>query len=239
MRKLIRTLQVYFPILLDMKFVVMRFYRNTLKKPFEEDFNALSLFPLCGRVLFLDVGANRGQSTDAILMKRPDARVHLFEPNEELCRNLQKMFGANDGVFIHNCGLGDEVTEGLLVVPFYKKWMFDGLASFDAAKAEDWLKGRIFFYDERFVSQRQLRCRVKRLDDLALAPFFMKIDVQGYEYKVLKGGEQTLRKHEPVLLIEAPGKDIIDFLQELGYDFYAYDRGRFRSGMRGRLNTFF
>ena len=239
MKKLIRTLQVYFPFLLDTKFVVVRWYRNTLKKPFEDDFNALSLFPPVGGAVFLDVGANRGQSTDAILMKRPDARVHLFEPNEHLHRKLQKMFSGQDGVVIYNSGLGDETTEEVLIVPFYRKWMFDGLASFDAVEAREWLKGRMFFYDDRFVSLRGLKCRVERLDDLGLSPFFIKIDVQGYEFKVLKGGEQTLRNHEPVLLIETSGNEIVEFLRDLGYDFYAYDRGRFRRGMRGALNTFF
>src|SRR4051794_36403797 len=86
-KKLLRTLQVHFPSLLDTKFRVMRFYRNALKAPFEYDFNALPLFHADGAV-FLDVGANRGQSTDAILMNLSNVRIHLFEPNELLFRKL-------------------------------------------------------------------------------------------------------------------------------------------------------
>ena len=77
-KKLLRTLQTNFPYLLDTKFTLMRLYRNKLGIPFEKDFHALQLFPNIGEVLFLDVGANRGQSTDAILMQTKNSRVQLF-----------------------------------------------------------------------------------------------------------------------------------------------------------------
>jgi len=204
LKKLLRTVQTRFPGFLDTKFRVMRFYRNTLRIPFENDFNALSLFPEVSGALFLDVGANRGQSTDAILMKRKHIKIHLFEPNELLCGQLKDAFGSNENIVINSFGLGDETTEGVLVVPVYKQWLFDGLGSFNEAEAADWLKGRMFFFDERFLTLRKSRCRIKKLDDLGLAPFFIKLDVQGYEYKALKGGEKTITTHEPVLLIESP-----------------------------------
>jgi hypothetical protein len=175
LKKLLRTVQTCFPGLLDTKFRVMRFYRNTLGIPFENDFNALSLFPQ------VDV----------------------------------------------------------LVVPVYKQWPFDGLASFNEAEAADWLKGRIFFFKERFLTLRKSRCSIKRLDDLGLAPFFIKLDVQGYEYKALQGGEKTITTHEPVLLIESPNDGLVAYLMELGFYLYAFDRGRFVPGIRGAPNTFF
>ena len=239
LKKLLRTVQTCFPWLLDTKFRVMRFYRNTLGIPFENDFNALSLFPPVEGALFLDVGANRGQSTDAILMKRKQIKIHLFEPNELLCSKLRDIFGRNKNIVINSFGLGDENTEGVLVVPIYKRWPFDGLASFNEAEAADWLKGRIFFFKERFLTLRKSRCCIRRLDDLGLAPFFIKLDVQGYEYKALKGGEKTITTHEPVLLIESPNDRLVAYLMELGFYLYAFERGRFVPGIRGAPNTFF
>jgi hypothetical protein len=127
----------------------------------------------------------------------------------------------------------------VLFVPFYKNWMFDGLASFNVDEANGWLKGRVYFYDERSVRLRESRCKIRRLDDLDLSPFFIKLDVQGYEYKALKGGEETLRKHQPVLLIETPNQKTREFLTGLGYTPYAYEAGRFKSSEYGSLNTFF
>lgn len=239
MKKLLRTLQVQFPFLLETKFKLMRFIRNGLGIPFENDFHALSLFPGIDEALFLDVGANRGQSTDAILMKRKNIRIHQFEPNELLCDKLKDLFSGNERIVINNFGLGDETGEKVLFVPFYKKWMFDGLASFHEDQARNWLKGRVFFYSERFLTLHKSRSRIKRLDELGLAPFFIKLDIQGYEYRALRGGEQTIRTYEPVLLIETPDDRVIYYLKGLGYEFYAFKQGKLIPGIRGKLNTFF
>jgi FkbM family methyltransferase len=239
LKKLLRTAQTCFPWLLDAKFSAMRFTRNTLGIPFENDFNALSLFPQVDGALYLDVGANRGQSTDAILMNRKDIRLQLFEPNELLCERLRSLFCDNKDIVVNGFGLGDEDTQGILVVPVYNGWLFDGLGSFNETEAADWLKGRIFFFDQRFLALRKSRCRIAKLDDLGLAPFFIKLDVQGYELKALRGGERTIVAHEPVLLIESPSDGLVSYLAALGFNLYAFDRGRFVPGIRGAPNTFF
>ena len=45
------------------------------------------------------------------------------------------------------------------------------------------------------------------LDSLALAPDFLKIDVEGMEYQTLLGGEQTIRQHRPVIMLEENGNN--------------------------------
>lgn len=238
-KKLLRTLQINFPYLLEMKVKLIRLFRSQLGIPFENDFHALSLFPDVDGELFLDVGANRGQSTDAILMKQKKARIHLFEPNKLLFEKLKGLFGGNEKIVMNNFGLGDETTEGALFVPFYKEYMFDGLASFSEEKARNWLKGRIFFYREQFVTLRKVTSQIRRLDELDLAPFFIKLDIQGYEYRALKGGEQTIKSYKPVLLIESADDRIINYLKDFGYQFFAFKQGKFLRGIRGELNTFF
>jgi FkbM family methyltransferase len=61
---------------------------------------------------------------------------------------------------------------------------------------------------------------VKRLDDFAFSDIdFVKIDVQGWELKVLQGAEQTLRRQQPVILCENhPEQEAIrTFLAGLSY----------------------
>lgn len=217
----------------------MRLWRNILKIPNESDFNALSLFPDIEGALYLDVGANRGQSIDAILMKKKDIRIHLFEPNELLFKKLQDRFCGKEGIVMHNFGLGDKDTEKTLFVPFYKKWMFDGLASFNEEDPRNYLKEGIFGYRDQFLTLQKVTSQLKTLDELNLDPFFIKIDIEGYEYNVLKGGEQTILKYEPILLIEWPSDQIIDYLRNYGYQLYAFKQGKFIPGIRGKLNTFF
>jgi hypothetical protein len=62
----------------------------------------------------------------------------------------------------------------------------------------------------------------ERLDDIYTGtPSFIKIDVEGHELKVLKGAEETLKKHKPTVLIEihdfSEDHDVHKFMMSLGY----------------------
>jgi len=238
-KKLLRTLQTSFPYLLETKFTLMRLYRNQLGIPSEKEFRALHLFPSPGEALFLDVGANRGQSTDAILMQTKNSRIQLFEPNPLLCEKLERQYGDNKRIVINRFGLGDKTAEQVLYIPFYKQWMLDGLASFDEEKARNWLKRRIFLYKEQYLSLRRLICQIKKLDEIDLDPFFIKLDIQGYEFQAIKGGEKTIKTYEPILLIESANQKIMNYLKAFGYQLYAFKQGKFTPGVRGEINTFF
>lgn len=240
-KKLLRTAQISFPFLLDVKFSVMRWYRRRRGIVFDRDFEGIRHFPVADGALFLDVGGNRGQSTDAILMIAPNARVQMFEPNPLLCKKIRAQFGGDRRLTINECGLGNAVGELPLHVPFYKNWMFDGLASFNPEDACGWLnEDRVYFYKPERITVQEVTCSVKRLDDLGLVPFFIKLDVQGYEYEVLRGGERTLRAHEPVLLIESPPTpEIVAFLRGIGYEFFTFRDNQFLPGVVESNNTFF
>jgi FkbM family methyltransferase len=63
---------------------------------------------------------------------------------------------------------------------------------------------------------------LNRLDALNLSALhFLKVDVEGMEERVLRGGEQTIRKHKPVLYVESdrPDKDadLRAYIRSLGY----------------------
>jgi FkbM family methyltransferase len=70
---------------------------------------------------------------------------------------------------------------------------------------------------------------VRRLDDIAaqlrLAPTHLKIDVEGAELNVLRGGEQTILAHRPLIFLSThPGivpsvhRDCCDLLTRWGYE---------------------
>ena len=140
---------------------------------------------------------------------------------------------------MNDFGLGATEQECLLYVPCYKKWMFDGLASFNRSEAETALAERLFCYDERLMTIRELACQIKRLDDANLDPYFIKLDVEGFEYQVLQGGQRTLETCQPILLVESPDSETISYLAGLGYRGYAFQAGRFLRDVPGSPNTFF
>lgn len=68
------------------------------------------------------------------------------------------------------------------------------------------------------------RNKIKRID-------FIKLDVDGYEYKVIRGGINAIKKFKPVMVVEF-GKEnletygdsleeLIALLSSLGYLFYS------------------
>ncbi len=242
--KLLRTVQADFPWLLEAKFATQRFISRALRRPHDADFRALALFGDVDGALYLDVGANRGQSIDAILMFTRRSCIWSFEPNPLLAAQLARRYQNEGRVAIQAYGLGDREGAFKLYVPYYKQWMYDGLASLKRAAAAEWLQDRMYGYRDRHLTIQEVDCQIRRLDDLALAPFFIKLDVQGYELEALTGGERTLRKHEPILLIESPDEATRRFLGGLGYQPYQYQlghdrRGALRPAVLGDTNTFF
>ncbi|MBK7875221.1 MAG: FkbM family methyltransferase [Planctomycetes bacterium] len=151
--------------------------------------------------VFVDVGANIGMITllGAHRVGPPESggRVISVEPNPVPADRLRRVLAANGlkHVDVREVGLSDreDVLE-LRVVGAHT-----GAGSFAAVDAGS----------EREVSFAR-RVPVLRGDDLladvrgaAGAAWTIKIDVEGFECRVLRGLERTLREHRPALLTEA------------------------------------
>jgi FkbM family methyltransferase len=237
-KKIFRSIQVYFPFLQDFRFSTQMKLNRMRGKPHEYDFNLLRHFPDKGQLLFVDIGTNRGEAIQSMLTMKKNADVVGFEPNPIVFAKTASVYKNAKKVKLHNCGLGKDNGAFTLYLPFFRNFMFDGLASFNRTEASDWLKGRIFGYRSDLLHIKEINCELKRLDDFHLAPYFIKIDVQGFEYEVLEGGRETLRKHMPILLIETPSEQVTALLEGLGYQPYYYHKNKLAQG-RGMLNTYF
>lgn len=65
---------------------------------------------------------------------------------------------------------------------------------------------------------------------------YIKIDVDGYELKVLQGSQQTIERYQPLLIIEQEygDHDAIDFCKTLNYEIAAWDNTKRNVIMRKR-----
>ncbi len=225
----VRTLQSNFPFLKSAKDSFYYGMRRYLSIPHERDFQALrDLWPSSDRVL-VDVGANQGQSIESMLIYAPSARIVSFEANPSLARKLQARYARTDRIAVLTRGLADSSGTFPLYVPSYRGFEYDGLASLDKMAAASWINERtVFGFDPAKLTIAKLDCEISTLDDERLAPSFVKVDVQGYEYNVLQGGMKTLREYEPVLLIESFRSDprTVRLAEGLGYEEYSFDNGR-------------
>ena len=196
-----RDIQSRFPGLLDAKANVQRYLRRLHRRPFEREYAILAALRQGGGD-FVDVGANRGQSIDAIRLYHPDALIHAYEPNLSLLERLRKRYSSDCRLVLHGFGLGDEDQTQILYLPKYREFPYDGLASFERDRAGNWLSSEtVWHFNPDLLKVVDLPCEIRTLDAQGLQPSFLKIHVQGYELECLKGGEMTIAKFRPVILM--------------------------------------
>jgi FkbM family methyltransferase len=198
-----------------------RFWRG---RPHEPEFAFFRRFD-GDRRLFVDVGANAGQSALSFRLFNRTCPILSFEPNPDLqpaLEHVRRLLG--DSFAYRMCGLGAEERELSFFVPVIR-----GVAlTQEATLFGERLRSPSIRRHLRAVTQcgdlhvEERRLRVIRFDDLNLQPGFVKIDVQGAELEALRGMEQTLDACRPLLLTEGYGH-VRDFLAARAYRPFVYD----------------
>ncbi len=214
-----------------------------MRRPHEHDFRALRLLEFSDVPLLIDVGGNIGQSVLSLYTVFPAASVVSFEPNPTVLLKLQRLTKKFPDLTIIPKGLSDQRSEAELFVPSYNGNTLTGLASFDYESARSWLSSdSVLRFDPMKLTISYKRLPLVRLDDCRLQPDFIKIDVQGLEYRVLAGGLETIRKYRPVIMAETIryGSATHKIVEPLDYCLMEFDGRSFaevREAPR-RLNQF-
>lgn len=183
--------------------------------------NVLNLLKAMGRkekVLF-DVGANIGNYTKELISNFPDGYIHSFEPSKETFKILsQNVSGKN--VTLNNVGFSDEIGKGVL----YSDKENSGLASLYDRKL-DYLGIEFNRTEYIELSTLDYYCEIHHIDEID----FLKIDIEGNEYKALRGGMKLLtEKRIKAIQIETGGSNIDsrtyfrDFWDLLHNDYSVY-----------------
>jgi FkbM family methyltransferase len=161
---------------------------------------------LKGCKVALDIGARWGEWTR--LLQKDFKHIYCFEP----IRKRNQLINENcvtDNVTLYSCCLGEKIEN------------------------VDMHGGCIFNRDLKGMEKKASRVnkistqQSIRLDDLNINGVdFIKIDVEGYELPVIKGGINTIKKHRPVICLEQNGSErkwrgadkneAMDFLVSIG-----------------------
>lgn len=241
-KKIFRTVKVLAPSLTDAKYAAQRMGHRLLHKPHEKDFRSLALLKENKPkedFLFLDIGANRGQTIDSVRLYK-NYHIISVEANPSLVQKLIRQRRGDKRLMIMNYAISNTQGETILYVPKYRNYLFDGLASMIRSEAESWLDAsRIYGFRKDLLSIVAVRVPMTTVDSLNLAPDFIKIDVQGIELLVLQGARKTLEKYRPILLVELPKEGERSFLAHLNYQPWFFQGGRFFPGIFEHGNSFF
>lgn len=193
----------------------------------------------------LDIGANAGQS--ALSFRAVNrGRILSVEPNPDHERDLRMVGRLIKDFDYRMCAVGAEDGRATLFIPVYGQIELTGEASLLAGDA-----GRGFWVeshtggDSSELELREIEVDVIRIDDLALEPAYVKIDVEGAEMDALRGMEETLMANKPILMIEGSDTsygELLPWLEERGFRPHAFDaeaRKLVPKGDRPSLNIFF
>jgi FkbM family methyltransferase len=195
-----------------------------LRRPHEPDFAAFALFPDRDG-LFLDVGANLGNSALSFRLFNKRSPILSIEPNPFHERDLRFVKRLIRNFDYSLFAAGETHGEATLHVPVYKGLALTGEASLLEPHARPWWAEE---QGVQAVETRTLRVPVRPLDELELDPDFVKVDVEGAEESVLRGLARTLERARPILLLERSGNAaaVDDLLRATGYTAHVYEGGR-------------
>ena len=168
-----------------------------------------------------DIGANIGFYTCLLASQVGDTgAVVAFEPATRTCGYLHENVSLNKftNVTVVNKGIGDKAEQRHLY--YSEAGLAEGTASLKYA-------------NKRTASERVTLDTIDNLFRELSAPDFVKIDVEGYQLEVLKGGEYYLKTHAPLLMAElkdvgetnhAIYGEIEDYISDLGYQLYEIEK---------------
>lgn len=164
----------------------------------------------------IDVGAHKGEILDLILKQAPHGTHFAFEPIPLFFERLKENYSQKVHVF-----------------PFALAEK-SGVTSFNFVKnapAYSGLKERDYLIEKPEIEQ--IEVELKALDEVIPADVkidFIKIDVEGGEFDVLKGAQRILKEDMPIILFESglgasefygtTPVALFEFFQKLGYQLF-------------------
>lgn len=231
-KRIIQGILLFFPQIYNHFFDIRNKYMLNFyfKKVHDRDFNGFRFFLSKKNPLFLDIGANCGTSALSILVIKPDAIVISFEPNPahyDYLHQISLKF-ANYKYFKYGLGNKNQLLD--FYYPTYNGRKMTALCSVNPDSYKKWLnKSNIAFFNPQKIAIEKIQAEVKKLDELKLNPDFIKIDVEGFEYQVLQGGEETIKRCRPIFLSEGiwPDNEAYKFFKDHKYSVFKYLNGRF------------
>lgn len=176
-----------------------------------------------------DVGAHAGQYTKLFARAAAIGRVYAFEPGSYARAILRIVVALHrlHNVAVVPAALGATCGVATLSVPVKASGSFGFGLSHLGPPQERWP-----VVAQELVALTTLDAVAAALDLDRLD--FVKADIEGSEFALLRGGEATLRRFRPVLVIELLGRhlaraddrvgDAFAFLEGLGYTAYDLTR---------------
>ena len=176
--------------------------------------------------LCFDIGANYGRRTEIFL--KLGARVVAVEPQDACMQELEKKYGSNKRVILVKKAISDNYGEEELMISDSHTL---------SSMSKEWIKSikssdMFFVSTQAFSWQKSAKVQVTTLNQLIEEygkPAFLKIDVEGYEYKVLKSLSEPIKvisfEFTPTQVFILSAINIVKHLASIGEVKFNYSFG--------------
>ncbi len=200
-------------------------------KPKIEDI-LLEFFDTDSKIIYLDVGANTGQTIDFINKLFNNVTIYSFEPTPELFEDLQQKYINHSNIHLSKYALADE--DGRL--DFYQS----GFSPTNSCLEPNTILFKKLNHRITETLEKSTRIKVqgRKLDTWYEQSLnnenidIVKLDTQGSEYNIINGGLKTLRTKVNLLYFEVhyldlykhsiPFYKIFELLYENGFYYYCH-----------------
>lgn len=184
----------------------------------------------------LDIGANTGQFASFIAKHLPAATIHSFEPLSSAYNELRKKVPLLN-LQTYRFGVGD--SNGIKVINVNEFSPSSSLLDLGGLHRDNFNQTQILGSEE---------IQIHRLDDVEFSrplknEILIKIDVQGYEDKVIEGGTEVISaskivileaSYRPLYQTERTFADHYRTMTELGFEYHGIFFEQIKSNVNGR-----
>lgn len=199
--------------------VPIKYWYSKLSGHLEPEMELLSML-FKPSELVIDIGANRG--IYAYQLAKLGATIELFEPNPACAQVLKSWASKKVNVNLNTFALSDFEGIANLQIPVDAS----GVEHDSSASIEKSVNGHF----------REQVVRLATLDSFDFHQVsLIKIDVEGHEFSVLQGAQQTIASNKPALLLEIERRHsrnsfarTFNWLLDQGYQSFFLDAGALR-----------
>jgi FkbM family methyltransferase len=202
----------------------------------EGDFlHFLSIIPHHGTIL--DIGANIGIMTVHLGRRFPSKVIHAFEPmpdNLKALRRIIRYFHLNN-VRIHEYALGDKPGELEMIMPVVDHVKMQGLSHMVHESIDTFNDGEKEMVQVKTLDE--IEPEISKSGEITA----IKMDVENFEYFVLLGAKEMIKKHKPIIYTELwenkNRKMCFDFILNMNYSIRVIENKKLVDFDEGRHKT--
>ena len=217
------------------KFVIIYYFiRNIAIKfnIFEEDFKILKEIFNNKKINIIDIGASDGISANFFLKNLNVKNIYCYEPHALFIKKLKKLKKKYSNIRVYNYGLSTINKKTIVYVPkifFLNKMLYLYTYTFyDLVELKKQIK--LDFINHKKILIEKIILKLKKFKIINDKIDLIKVDVNGYEYEIIKCLKKQIVKDLPLIVIENNNefKKISNYLEKFGYKKYYNNNGKLK-----------